>query len=119
MTSNPGGSLDPFRLSDFSDPLVPCAYQWQYFQEGAYALGIEPSTHHVTGDTQARARDEMIWLGPLEARSYDLTIRILGDAERCRAAEARIRDIAVQPEGPYPVPTGDFPALAGRGAPRA
>ena len=42
---------------------LPCLYEWQHFQEGGYAFGIEPSTHHVLGDTQARARGEMIWLG--------------------------------------------------------
>ena len=41
---------------------LPCLYQWQHFQAGQYALGIEPSTHHVLGDLAARERGEMIWL---------------------------------------------------------
>ena len=41
---------------------LPCFYQWQNYQAGHYALGIEPSTHHVLGEVAARERDEMIWL---------------------------------------------------------
>ncbi|SMY10163.1 hypothetical protein LOM8899_04338 [Flavimaricola marinus] len=94
---------------------LPCAYQWQNFRAGAYALGIEPSTHHVTGNGAARDRGEMIWLDPLEERTYHATFRILDGAEAISAAEERISSIAVQPAEPYPVPTGRFPKLTGAG----
>ena len=40
---------------------MPCLYEWQHFQEGGYALGIEPSTHHVLGNLAARraGRDDL------------------------------------------------------------
>lgn len=96
---------------------LPCAYQWQYFQEGAYAMGVEPSTHHVLGDGAARERGEMIWLGPLEGRDYHLTVRVLDGADACAGAEARVRAAGPPPLDPFPTPTGRFPPLAGRGAP--
>jgi hypothetical protein len=93
---------------------LPCFYQWQNFQAGHYALGIEPSTHHVLGDLAARERGEMIWLEHGEIRSYDMTMRILDGPAEIAAAERRIAAIARQPEDDFPPPSGKFPALAGR-----
>ncbi|QND55572.1 aldose 1-epimerase family protein [Mesorhizobium huakuii] len=93
---------------------LPCAYQWQNFQAGQYALGIEPSTHHVLGDLAARERGEMIWLEHGEARAYDAVFRVLDGAGEIAAAEGRIAAIARQPEQDYPRPSGTFPRLAGR-----
>ena len=56
---------------------LPCLYQWQNFQSGQYALGIEPSTHHVLGEPFARERGEMIWLEHDEERRYDARFRVL------------------------------------------
>ncbi|MEI9431307.1 aldose 1-epimerase family protein [Mesorhizobium sp. Cs1299R1N3] len=93
---------------------LPCAYQWQNFQAGQYALGIEPSTHHVLGDLAARERGEMIWLEHGESRAYDAVFRVLDSAGEIAAAEARIAAIARQPVQDYPQPSGNFPRLAGR-----
>jgi len=90
---------------------LPCAYQWQNFQAGSYALGIEPSTHHVLGDNAARERGEMIWLGPQEAREYQASFRVLDGTEAIAAAEARIRAIAAQPHDDFPEPSGRFVPL--------
>jgi len=90
---------------------LPCAYQWQNFQAGQYALGIEPSTHHVLGDLAARERGEMIWLEHGEARAYDAVFRVLDGAGEIAAAEGRIGAIARQPEQDYPRPSGNFPRL--------
>lgn len=87
---------------------LPCLYQWQHFQEGGYALGIEPATHHILGDLAARERGEMIWLGPQEGRSYDARFAVVTDLA---AAEARIRSIHGQPDTDYPEITGRFPSL--------
>ena len=92
---------------------LPCFYQWQNMQAGNYALGLEPSTHHVLGDTAARERGEMIWLGHDEGRDYAATFRVLDGAGAIAAAEARIAAAARQPEEEFPEPTGRFPALAG------
>ncbi len=90
---------------------LPCAYQWQNFQAGQYALGIEPSTHHVLGDLAARERGEMIWLEHGESRAYDAVFRVLDGAGEIAAAEGRIAAIARQPQQDYPRPSGNFPRL--------
>ncbi|TNC53031.1 DUF4432 family protein [Rubellimicrobium rubrum] len=90
---------------------LPCAYQWQNFQAGSYALGIEPSTHHVLGDNAARERGEMIWLGPQEARDYQARFRVLDGAQAIAATEARITAIAAQPDHNFPEPSGRFRPL--------
>ena len=94
---------------------LPCLYEWQHFQAGAYAFGIEPSTHHVLGDLAARDRGEMIWLQGQDSRSYDTTFRILDRAAEIGEAEARIVAIARQPQDHFPKPSGRFRPLTGRG----
>jgi Domain of unknown function (DUF4432) len=96
---------------------LPCLYQWQHFQAGSYALGIEPSTHHVLGNKVARDRGEMIWLGAGEERSYDARFTVLYGAEAMDIAENRIRAIVTQPDDPYPEPSGYFSSLTGRTQP--
>ena len=93
---------------------LPCLYQWQHFQSGAYVMGIEPSTHHVLGDLAARERGEMIWLDHGEGRDYDVAFRVLDGAADIAATEKRIRAMAVQPDEDYPNPSGRFVRLEGR-----
>jgi hypothetical protein len=95
---------------------LPCMYQWQNFQAGQYAMGIEPSTHHVLGDNAARERGEMIWLEHGDTRSYQATFRVVDGAAGLRAAADRIAAIALQPEDEFPQPSGRFPRLAGGSA---
>jgi hypothetical protein len=92
---------------------LPCVYQWQNFQAGHYALGIEPSTHHAPGNLFARERGEMIWLEHDERRAYDAVFRVLDGAKAIKAAENRITSIARQPDEDFPKPSGKFP-LVGR-----
>jgi hypothetical protein len=94
---------------------LPCAYQWQNFQAGQYALGIEPSTHHVLGNLAARERGEMIWLEHGDSRSYDAVFRVLDGAGAIATCERRIAAIATQPQEDYPMPSGNFPILGGAG----
>ncbi len=93
----------------------PAMYQWQNFQAGHYALGIEPSTNHVLGKAFAKERDELIWLGHDEACGYDSVFRVLPDAAAVQEATERIAAVARQPEDEYPEPTGRFPSIV-RGA---
>lgn len=90
---------------------LPCFTEWQHFQAGAYALGIEPGTHHLPGRAFARERGEMIVLRHDEERRYDLTLRVLDGAEAIAAAERRIRAVGGQPDEDYPEPSGMFRAL--------
>ncbi len=93
---------------------LPCLYQWQHFQAGVYAMGIEPSTHHVLGNQAARDRGEMIFLKAGEERRYDTRFAVLDGAAALAMAESRIRSIAVQPDETYPIPSGNFRPLTGR-----
>lgn len=92
----------------------PCQYEWQNLQKGQYALGLEPSTHHVTGNAGARERGERILLQHGDERRYDTVLSILPDAAAIAAAEARISAIIRQPQEDYPAPTGNFRPLEER-----
>ncbi|GAB2964554.1 aldose 1-epimerase family protein [Streptomyces pseudoechinosporeus] len=66
----------------------PCFFQWLNLRAGDYAVGLEPSTHHVAGDAAARADGSMIWLGPGESRTYSTRFRVhRGEAELAALAE--------------------------------
>lgn len=92
----------------------PCMFEWQNFQAGQYAFGIEPSTNHVLGHGAARERGELIWLDHGEERRYDSILRILADPSAIAAAESRIQALSMQPEDGYPVPSGNHLPIAGR-----
>jgi hypothetical protein len=92
----------------------PCVYEWQNLQAGNYAVGIEPSTNHVTGHGPARERGELIWLEHGEERRYDSTFRILPDGEAIAATERRITALAKQPDDDFPAPSGNYLPIGGR-----
>jgi len=62
---------------EWSASEFPYFFEWLHLREGAYAVGLEPSTHDVGGEVQARADGSMIWLGAGEARAYHTTFSIL------------------------------------------
>lgn len=93
----------------------PCQYEWQNFQAGQYALGIEPSTNHVQGNLAARERGEMIWLMHGDEKRYDTAFRVLDGAAEIEASEARIRAIGNQPVEDYPAPSNNHVQIGGRG----
>lgn len=77
---------------------MPCFFEWQNLRSGQYAVGLEPSTHHVAGDAAAREDGTMTWLEHGESRAYRTTIRVLDGAEATTAARAAIRRVAGQPD---------------------
>jgi len=89
----------------------PAQYEWQNFQEGQYAIGIEPSTNHVFGKPFAKERGELIWLEHGDEKSYTTRFAVLADADEIAACERRIRAIAVQPADEYPAPTAQWTSL--------
>jgi hypothetical protein len=93
----------------------PCMFEWQNFQAGQYALGIEPATNHVLGHRAARERGELIWLNHGDTRRYDTTFRILAGRDAIARAESRIAAIAPQPVEDYPEPSGHHVAIAQQG----
>ena len=90
---------------------LPTLTEWQHFQAGAYALGLEPGTNHLPGHAFARERGELIMLRHGEERRYDLTLRVLDGASAIAEAEQRIRLVGGQPEEDYPEPSGRFAPL--------
>jgi uncharacterized protein DUF4432 len=68
----------------------PCFFQWLHLRAGGYALGLEPSTHHVTGEQAARDDGSMIWLEHGESRTYDTHIEVVDGADGIAALEAAV-----------------------------
>ncbi|MEP9390071.1 aldose 1-epimerase family protein [Mesorhizobium sp. KR9-304] len=92
----------------------PCHYEWQNLQEGLYALGFEPSTNHVTGNLEARKRNELIWLEHGEERRYETTFSVLNGAAEIAACAGRIGRVQQQPVDEYPEPSFNYPPIEGR-----
>ncbi len=89
----------------------PCHFEWQNFQEGQYAIGVEPSTNHVLGKPFAKERGELIGLEHGEERTYTTRFEVLENSSAIQKAEQRIQQIAQQPLDDYPTPTGEWEAL--------
>lgn len=60
---------------DYDPVAFPAFFQWLNLREGSYAVGLEPSTHHVAGDAAAREDGSMIWLSHDEERHYETVFR--------------------------------------------
>ncbi len=86
----------------------PCFLQWLHLREGAYVMGVEPSTHHVQGDQAAREDGSMIWLEHGESRSYRTVMTVLDGPQAIQQAIDKIREVAQQP-------ASDIPPLAAKG----
>lgn len=54
----------------------PVYLQWLHLREGAYVVGLEPSTHHVSGVEAALEDGSMIWLSAGESREYHVVFRV-------------------------------------------
>lgn len=100
-------------LVEFDKRQFPCMFQWQNYQEGLYAMAIEPSTNHVFGKPFAKERDELIWLEHGEECSYSTRFSVLENIEQIAAAEKRIEGICVQPKDNYPTITDNWKDLPG------
>jgi hypothetical protein len=92
----------------------PCQFEWQNFQAGQYAFGIEPATNHVLGHGYARDKGELIWLEHGEKRRYDTVFRVLDGKDEIASAEARITSLARQPTDEFPAPSGVHRLISGR-----
>lgn len=84
----------------------PYQFQWQNYQEGQYAMGIEPSTNHVLGKPFAKTRDELRWLEHGEERRYTTRFGVLDGNAEIDAFERRVQAICVQPTQEFPPVTG-------------
>ncbi|MCS5495942.1 aldose 1-epimerase family protein [Cnuibacter physcomitrellae] len=77
---------------------MPSFFEWQNLRSGQYAVGLEPSTHHVGGDGAAREDGSMIWLEHGQSREYRTTIRVLVGQAETDGARERIRALGGQPD---------------------
>lgn len=81
----------------WSATTMPSFFEWQNLRSGQYAVGLEPSTHHVGGDAAAREDGSMIWLEHGDSREYDTTVRILDGVEETTASREAVRAVCDQP----------------------
>ena len=81
----------------------PCHFQWQNYQEGMYAFGVEPSTNHALGRDFAKGRDELRWLEHGEECQYTTTFRVLEDNGQIDQFVKRVTSIQPPPKGEFPV----------------
>jgi hypothetical protein len=86
----------------------PAQFEWQNFQKGMYAIGIEPSTNHVLGKPFALERDELIWLEHNDERSYHSVFRVHEGEEEIGALRKKIANLGNQPEDAYPEVSGIY-----------
>lgn len=68
--------LGVFFELEYDSAQFPAYFQWLHLREGAYAVGFEPSTHHVQGEPAAREDGSMTFLEPGEERRYETTFRV-------------------------------------------
>ncbi len=79
------GAYEVFRRDQ-----LPHHFVWRMLAEGTYVVGIEPSTNRTAGRLDARARGELIELGPGEGRVYDLELGALEGKPAIDEFEARV-----------------------------
>ncbi|MBE1607194.1 aldose 1-epimerase family protein [Actinopolymorpha pittospori] len=68
--------LGVFFEVEYDSGEFPVFLQWMHLREGAYTIGLEPSTNHVGGARAAREDGTLTWLGPGESRGYHTTLRV-------------------------------------------
>ncbi len=90
-------------LLEWSGREFPHFLEWLHLSEGAYAVGLEPTTHHIEGESAARKDGTMIWLEHDESRSYKTRLRVLDCATDISEAVERIRATQTQPAADVPV----------------
>lgn len=71
---------------------MPYFFEWLNLRTGQYAVGLEPSTHHVAGEAAARADGSMIWLEHGESRTYRSTITLFSGTAEADRRIASIRE---------------------------
>jgi hypothetical protein len=80
----------------FNRNQLPHHFIWRMLGQGAYVVGIEPSTNRTSGRLPAREAGELIILAPGETRQYDLELGALPDGDAIEAFAARVYAIAVE-----------------------
>ena len=95
-------------LIEFNKNEFPYVFEWQNFQEGSYALAIEPSSNHVFGKPFAKERGELRWLEHGESCEYTTRFQVLANNDEISNIRNRINNICQQPEEEFPEITGNW-----------
>jgi hypothetical protein len=74
----------------FNKQQLPFHFVWRMLGEGAYTVGIEPSTNRTGGRLDARERGELIVMEPGETRTYDLELGALEGHSEIEAFAERV-----------------------------
>jgi Domain of unknown function (DUF4432) len=69
---------------------LPFHTMWRMLGEGTYAVAMEPTTNRDAGRFDARGRGELAFLGPGDARRYELEIGALDGQDELAAFAARV-----------------------------
>ena len=100
---------DNFGLLFEWDPAqMPYLTQWKNTREGIYVSGVEPGNCIPEGRNGARASGRLQMIEPGESRQFDLTLRVMPDAEAVRAARDAIAVLHEQGEPVSGVDLSDF-----------
>jgi galactose mutarotase-like enzyme len=65
----------------FKKEQLPWFANWQHWGKGEYVTGLEPSTHALTGQAQARKDGDLIFIQPGEKREYDVELEVITGEE--------------------------------------
>lgn len=71
-----GNDIGVALLMEYDQAGLPVLAQWQNFQEGQYALGIEPCTVHAGTRAEQVERGDVRWLQPGERSEYELSFSV-------------------------------------------
>lgn len=63
----------------FKKQQLPWLTNWQHWGTREYVTGLEPGTNPPIGQSNARAKGELIELAPGESRMYDLELEVIDD----------------------------------------
>ena len=95
-------------LIEYDREALPVLLEWQSVREGAYVVGIEPSTAHPGGAALNEEHGLLRHLDHGESRRYRLRFSVVAGASAIAALEARIDAV-------HPQLAGEFPEAAGIG----
>lgn len=100
---------DDFGLLWEWDPAqMPYLTQWKNTRTGIYVCGVEPGNCIPEGQSGARASGRLQTIEPGETRAFDLTLRVLPDADAVAAARERIAALRATGETVPGVHLADF-----------
>ena len=60
----------------FKKEQLPWLTNWQHWGKGEYVTGLEPGTNPPIGQSNARQKNQLIYLSPGVRRSYDLKLEV-------------------------------------------